>query len=205
MKFNFTHFLIVSMFAVFMQSASAKTAIDDPIASQTFVQDLANRTFAVLDRKDLTSLERHNEFRRLLAEGFQIDHIAKLVLGSHRRLASVQQLQEFDSLFPEFIINIYSDQLSQYSSEDFVITGTIPAGKYDIYVISEISPKKAASFRADWRVRTFDDNPRIIDVKIDGISLLQTQRDDFSARISRSGFDALLSDMRKQNDSYTVQ
>lgn len=201
MKWFMLHCLCACALGLIAQTSQARTAVDDPQRSKAFVQDLANRTFAVLDRTELTDQERHDQFRSLLAEGFEINHIAKLVLGFHRRQASVQQLQEFDSLFPEFIINIYSSRLSQYSNEDFVITGTVPAGKDDLFVTSQISPKSAASFRADWRVRIFDDNPRIIDVKIDGISLLQTQRDDFSARITRSGFDSLLADMRHQNDS----
>jgi phospholipid transport system substrate-binding protein len=183
-------------FLLFAGAATAETAVETPDQSRAFVQGLADRTFNVLDRADLTSEERDAEFRRLLAEGFEVNYIGKLVLGSYRNRATPGQLAEFDRLFPDFIISIYADRLSQYGNEDFAITGTAPAGKNDLFVTSTVSPRSAPSFRADWRVRTFDGKPRIIDVKVDGISLLQTQRDDFSSRISRSGFDALLGDMR---------
>ncbi|MCG8452594.1 MAG: ABC transporter substrate-binding protein, partial [Spirochaetales bacterium] len=136
------------------------------------------------------------EFHRLLKEGFEIEYLAKLVLGRHRRTASAQQMAEFQELFPDYIIKIYADRLKEYGDERFYVTGTSPAGKKDIYVHSEVTRQGRDPFAADWRVRFMNGQLRIIDIKIAGISMLQTQRDEFSARINNVGMDGLIEDLR---------
>ena len=61
------------------------------------------------------------------------------------------------------------------------------------------------SIDVDWRVRSDKNgNVRIIDVKIEGISLVATQRDDFTARISSSGISGLNQYMKDIIDGLTV-
>lgn len=179
-------------------AAAQQPAAETPGEAKAFIRQLADKTFAVLDNIRLTEEEREEEFRRLLQEGFEIGYIGKLVLGHYRRTASEQQMAEFERLFPDYIIDIYARRLSEHGDENFTIGGTSPAGKRDIYVHSTITRPSGAPFRADWRVRRMDGELRIIDVKIDGVSLLLTQRDDFSSRIAKVGMDGLLEDLRRR-------
>lgn len=188
---------IAALLALALPAFGAEpTAQELPEESQAFIQDIADRTLAVLDDISLTQYERDQKYHDLLKEGFEIDYLAKLVLGRHRRTASKEQLAEFQRLFPDYIIDVYSTRLQKYGDESFVTTGTAPAGENDIYVQSTVTRKGRDPFEADWRVRMMDGKLRIIDVKIEGISMLQTQRDEFSARIANVGFDGLLQDLR---------
>ena len=117
-------------------------------------------------------------------------------MGRHRKTASPEQMSEFQELFPDYIIKIYADRLKKYGDERFYVTGTSPAGKKDIYVHSEVTRKGKTPFAADWRVRFMNGELRVIDIRIKGISMLQTQRDSFSARINNVGMDGLIEDLR---------
>lgn len=176
--------------------ARAQTAQEMPDESQAFIQELAEKTLAVLDDIRLTQEERDTEFHRLLAEGFEIPYLSKLVLGRHRKTATSGQMAEFQQVFPDYIIKIYADRLKEYGDERFYVTGTYPAGKKDIYVQSQVTRAGREPFSADWRVRWMNEQLSIIDIKISGISMLQTQRDEFSSRINQVGFDGLLTEMR---------
>ena len=53
----------------------------------------------------------------------------------------------------------------------------------------------------DWRLRVQDDQPVIIDLIIEGVSLLVTQRSEFAAVIERSDMDGLLAELRARANS----
>ena len=78
------------------------------------------------------------------------------------------------------------------------MTGSIPAGKKDLYVQSEVTRRGRDSFTALWRVRLINGELRIIDLKIAGISMLQTQRDEFTSRIHAVGMVGLIADMQQK-------
>jgi ABC-type transporter MlaC component len=51
----------------------------------------------------------------------------------------------------------------------------------------------------DWRVRELDDRSLVaIDVIVEGVSLIVTQRSEFGAVIERQGLDGLLAELRRR-------
>ncbi len=200
---RFKFLMLLTGFMLLPFQAFAKDAQDMPDEAQAFIQELADNTLETLDDIRLTQEERDERFHDLLKEGFEIPYLSKLVLGRHRKDASREQIREFETLFPDFIISVYSARLQEYGDERFIVTGTSPTGKRDIYVQSEFSRKGRDPFIASWRVRLMDDKLRIIDIVVGGISMLQTQREEFSSRIARVGMDGLLEDLRNRGETKT--
>jgi len=180
------------------QAAFAETAREMPREAEAFIQVIADKTLTVLDDIRLTQEERDAQFHALLADGFEIDYMAKLVLGHNRRNATREEMAGFQEVFPDYIISIYAKRLAKYGDERFYVTGSIPAGKKDLYVQSEVTRRGRDSFSALWRVRLINGELRIIDLKIAGISMLQTQRDEFTSRINAVGMVGLIADMRQK-------
>ena len=65
-------------------------------------------------------------------------------------------------------------------------------GERDVVVSSEIVKDGATGLRTDWRVRTYEGVLKIIDVNIQGVSMLTSQREEFRAVIRQKGFDGLI-------------
>lgn len=175
---------------------TAATAAEDPDGAVAFITELSDNAIAVLNDTTVDQNERDNRFRDLLREGFALEYISKLVLGRHRRAASKAQLDEYLDVFPEYVLKIYSGRLTEFGDEEFVVLDTAPAGKKDLYVRSQIVRPEGPPVAADWRVRVVDDTFKIIDLKIEGISMAITQRDEFSARIATIGLDGLIAELR---------
>ena len=54
--------------------------------------------------------------------------------------------------------------------------------------------------KVDWRVRERDDGGLVaIDVIVEGVSLIVTQRSEFAAVIERQGMDGLLAELRQRS------
>ncbi|MSP83167.1 MAG: ABC transporter substrate-binding protein [Alphaproteobacteria bacterium] len=179
--------------AIAPRRAAGQTA---PDGAERHIETLAQQAFVTLQRTDLTLDQRELEFRRILRDGFDLDFIARFVLGSHWKGASEEQRAEYLDLFAEFVLKTYAGRLGGYTGESFSIVGTRPTGTKDVIVATVISQPNGGTIDAEWRVRRQDSGYRIIDVAVAGISMVVNQRDEFASVVTNHGIDGLLQMLR---------
>jgi phospholipid transport system substrate-binding protein len=192
-------FLAFAVPAITPVSAVAQTAAANAKASEVFIKNLSDKAFAVLRDKTLKPADRDLKFRTLLREGFALDLIGNAVLGRHRQTATPAQMQAFQGAFPDYVIRIYASRLTDYSDTTVKVVGSAPAGtRGDLAVKTTVSGKSVSQpVNADWRVREVaGQGPKIIDLSLEGVSMVATQRDEFDARIQAKGMDALIADIK---------
>jgi phospholipid transport system substrate-binding protein len=161
------------------------------LAAQTdageFVKKLGNHAIRVLTVKDLTEVEREKRFRTLL-----------------RRGVKQVEIDEYNGLFEDLIVATYAARFAEYTGQEFVIKRVAkPKNRGDSIVMSEISPSNGGpSIRIDWQVHGKIDDYKIVDVRVEGVSMSVTQREEFTAVIRRNGgkVDALLGVLRKKTE-----
>ena len=176
-------------------------------ASSEFIQMLADRAINTLTADGQTPEVRRQEFRGLFREGFAINGIARFVLGRYWRGASEADRTEYMALFEDVIVNTWADRFSEYSGEKFEVQQAINApsahkAESVAIVRSLFFTDPQTPVRIDWRVASRGDIYKITDVMVEGISMANTQRDEFSSVIrSNSGeINALLDILRKKRD-----
>lgn len=206
----FTAFAIALMLVAALATLSpawSKASKEQEEAALTFVEEISNRAFDALRDASLEGDERRMRFRELLLDGVAIDYVAPLLLGRFYRSAEDEQIAEYKRIFPDYIISFYTDQLLKIGDEELRMVGTQPVGRSDVYVRTELlRPIGGSPISADWRVKyTKDGSPKIIDLKVEGISIAETKRDEFASLISSRGFDAFLEEIRSQAYSKTVE
>ncbi|MFC7050461.1 MlaC/ttg2D family ABC transporter substrate-binding protein [Emcibacter nanhaiensis] len=161
---------------------------EEQAKGREFIEVTSKRAFDVLKQKDvLSQAELEDQMRVILTDSFAIDYIGKLVLGRHRKQATKEELKTYFDLFPDFLIKVYASRLTKLDTTEIEIERVIPHGKKDMFVRSKVDGENNETFDVDWRIRPFKDKGyQIIDVKIEGISMARTQRDDFTSRVSES-------------------
>jgi phospholipid transport system substrate-binding protein len=188
--------------------AMAQTAATNAKTSEIFIKNLADKAFAVLRDKSLKPADRDTKFRALLREGFALDVIGNAVLGKHRQAATPAQLQAFHAAFPDYVIRIYASRLTDYADTTVTVTGSAPVGtRGDLGVKTSVSGKSVSQpVKADWRVREIAPaGPKIIDLSLEGVSMVSTQRDEFDARIQAKGMDTLIAEIKANKSSVDVK
>lgn len=171
----------------------AAGTLDDAI---TFVQNLGDNAIEVLKAPDSTPEQRRVKFQVLLDSGFAVDTIGRFALGRYWRAATSEQRLEYLRLFRLFILNTYASRLDGYSGQSFSVVKAHPIDDKDTLVNTEVSQTNAQPLRVDYRVRARHGDYKIVDVLVEGISLVTTQRSEFASIINREGFDGLLELMR---------
>ncbi|MBM3490511.1 MAG: ABC transporter substrate-binding protein [Alphaproteobacteria bacterium] len=166
-------------------------------AAARFVEGLAARAIAVL-RSGGNSLEqRELVFRELLREGFDLEFIGRFALGAHWRSASAEQQRDYQELFADYVLKTYSRRFGRYAGESLAVVSTRAAGQHDVIVYTKIDrPGGAPAIQADWRVRDIGSQFRIVDIMVEGVSMAQTQRQEFAAVVQQQGLAGLLQALR---------
>lgn len=189
---------VLSLFGAFLFSAAVcaqpvDAATPNPEAAISFVTTLANQAIDILRQTDENDLDKREAvFRNILTEGFDLRAIGRLILGKHWRTASEKQRDDYLNLFSEYVLRTYSSMLGGYTGESFQIGQARPVGKADIEVDSRIVSPESPPVPVEWRVRMINQKYKVIDVKVEGVSMVITKRSEFASVIKNKGFDGLL-------------
>ncbi|MCH8110902.1 MAG: ABC transporter substrate-binding protein [Proteobacteria bacterium] len=183
--------------AVIALSFMRPSAAQAETASE-FVANLGESAIEVLADQSISANTRVERFYSLLEEGFDFPLIGRFVLGIHWRRATDEQRAEYSVLFEQYLVNTYANRLGSYGGETLRIKGERSDPNRDTIVSSEIIQKRGPRIKVDWRVRESAGTYKVIDVIVEGISLVITQRDEFSSVIRRegAGVEGLLAQLR---------
>jgi phospholipid transport system substrate-binding protein len=184
--------------AMLLATAPASAEGVRPAAPEAslFVSEMGDRALAVL-ADDTQSIEsRTTSLTTLLDRDFELDAIAKFVVGDAWTSATPQQQDAYRALFRAYVAQKYSALFGSYSGQRFVVSGTEDVGERDVMVTGEIVKEGESPVQTDWRVRTFEGALKIVDVKVAGVSMLASQRAEFTSVIRERGFDGLLEMLR---------
>jgi phospholipid transport system substrate-binding protein len=157
--------------------------------SGAFVASLGNRAIELLSAREATDKEQETRFRALLREGFAIRKIGRFVLGKYRRSSSADEVEEFLHLFEDYIVSLYSSAFRNFSGETFTVARVVKTrSPQDTMVVTHINPNSTEGpTKVVFQVRNSSEEYKILDVKIQGVSMIVTQRDEFTGFIRNNG------------------
>ena len=187
------------------KSPSAQAS--SPSAEQV-VQGLADDIWTTLQTNGVDEGGRLDELMALLEVRTDVGLISRLALGRYWNQLPEAQQQDYQELFREVVIRGLARRLNSYAKdaqgpieERFQILGSAPAGNDDTLVRSKVFPTDGQPLALDWRLRAGDSGPVIIDLIVEGASLLVSQRSEFAAVIERRDLDGLLAELRARAGS----
>lgn len=154
--------------------------------AEALVANLANQAIPVLTRSDLPEAQREAKFRQLLHEGFDMNQIARLVLGRYWNQATPEERAEFTKLLENYLVQLYGDRFIGYRNVTFQIQGSRDAGG-DVIVNSVLLRPDGPPVALDWRVASAGGRSFVTDLVVEGVSMVITQRSEFASVINQRG------------------
>ena len=184
--------------AVLLSAAGGLRADRDEDPALTFIQSLGDQAVASLrDNLDSPFEVREAAFRKVMVRGFDIPIVGRFVLGRHWRTATKEQRREYMAVFVDFIVRVCASRFDSYGGELFTARSVIDDESGDKIVRAQlVRPSGGDPIGVDFRVRMRDEGYKVIDVSVEGISMLHTHRVEFASVVNRKGIDGLLGDLR---------
>ena len=170
------------------------------IEPDVFVQSTVNRASQVLS-DNLSKDQKIKELKSIAAETVDIRGIGMYTLGSYRKVLSEDQKQEYDALFEQYFLMTFSSRLAEYSNPEIEVKSKEILNKnYTMVSSFLVATEQRPEIKIDWRIYTKNpDDLKIRDLIIEGLSLVRTQKEEFSSIIqSNDGdIDALIDSLKK--------
>ena len=164
-----------------------------------FVVDIGNQAIKILKIPVDDKEKRKKELQNLLQEKFDMPFIARIILGKEVfKNTSEEKFKKFSDIFEIHIVKIYSSQLGTYKGQKFTVKNT-EIKKEDAFVYSSIESPDFPTTNIVWRVRDLGKGLKVIDMQVEGVSLLRTKRNDFKTVLDSQGIDGLIMTLESMN------
>ena len=187
---------IILIFSFFITLKAFSIEEKDAVS---YVTEIGFQAINILKTPIEDIVTREKLFREMFNSKFDKKLIHRAVLGKAAKGVTKEELSRFGKAFDEHIIKIYASQLGVYSDQLFVVDKTIKRDRKDTVVLTHIEHATAPPLRIDWRLRDRGKGLKIIDIAIEGVSLLATKRADFSSTIKKGGIHLLINDLEEKN------
>ena len=163
---------------------------EELVEEEKFVKKFADEAIMILSNDNIGINEKNDQFTNLVMSAIDLNLISQFVLSKTWKSASDDQKERYISAFKTYFINSYANKLDQYSGEKIIVKGSEEAGKY-IIVDSNIIREGTDTLKINlkWRLLNKNGDIRIIDLNIEGISLVIAQREEFQSFLANNNGD----------------
>lgn len=136
----------------------------------------------------------------LVIPHFDFVSMSKWVLSKNWKTATDAQRSEFMEQFKTLLVRTYARALLEYSGQEikFFPAEQKPDSKFAV-VKTELTGSGNRPFPVAYRMHQKDDAWKVVDVAVDGVSLISTYRGSFAAQIRKNGFDSLIQTLADKN------
>ena len=207
--------MIIRAIAILLASAAVATPAASLAAQTTapaengkaagaFISDLSQRAYAVLRDKSNDKNDVRAKFRALLKENFAVTDIGNRLIRRHVRTINKQQYQAYQSAFPDYVVDTYTDNLFEFADSELKVMRTVPRGtRGTIDVYARVTRNNGAQpIDSIWTVKKNQNGKYVVDnLTVAGVNLSLTQEADFTAYIQKNGFDALVQFMKDRKSA----
>lgn len=195
--------LAASPAAVLAQNAPRQAAAAEQAGSPSkLVLDNSTRILTALEsRRDEFTGDRAALRQFITGEFNQVfdrDYAGRLVLGTHARGASDADVKLFADALAENLMQRYGSSLLDFNSRLQVrIKSETPLrGGSVVRVSSEMIRQGGEPIPVDYLMRKVGDNWKIFDVMVEGVSFVQTFRNQFDAPLRQKSIPQVAADLK---------
>ncbi len=174
-------------------------ASPDGAAPRELVKRMTDAVVTLLDDAAKTTDERRRGIEQIARDNIDFSTLSRLVLTQWWARLSAPDQKDFVEQFEKHLAVTYGRNFEHSHGETVEVTGDRPEAGGDWTVATRILRPGAESVAIDYRLRKTGADWRVIDVLIEGVSLVSNFRSQFHEILSQGGTARLLQVLREKN------
>ena len=191
--------IILSIAIIFMSLNIFANPNPDKIVKKTADDVL----FIIKNDKEIQAGNK-NKIYKLAEEkilpNFDFEKIARLVLGKAWRNATKEQKSQFKYEFKNLLLRTYAVALSKYKDQKIEYKPLrMKSSDKIVTVKTNIIQSGAQPISVNYALARKEQKWLVIDIIIEGVSLVTNYRGQFSAEIRKNGMNSLIKSLAKKN------
>ena len=186
-------YVIFSILLLAVTLPSDGTAAATAQDARQFVDNLSKQVLTVLD-SNANQEQRHQQLQQMFLENMDIDWMGRFALGPGWRQATGDQHRRYLDAYKHYLLARYTTNFTDYTGSNYNITGTqtTPDGQFTVTMHIK-TPNRQQVHDAGYTLHTVKDGQlKITDIIVDGVSMITTQRADFSSVFQQQGINGLI-------------
>ena len=193
------------LLAGWMSPAQANVAEAEQVVRDTTTQ-VVDRLVAEKAQLDAHPERIYDLIHELVIPHFDFASMSKWVLGKNWRAATEPQRGAFVAEFQTLLVRTYAKALLEYSEEKikFLSSETTPESNLIVVKTEVAQPGDSAPIPIHYRMHVSGGEWKVVDVSVDGVSLVSTYRGSFASEIQKAGLDALIAKLAERNQKLTL-
>lgn len=202
---NLLHGFVASLVMIGLVTTSivrpAAAAEDTALTAEPLqlIDETAQKIVAILAREDEPAETRITEIETIAYEIFDFTTMSKLVLARNWRKMDKAKRSEFVREFKQHLSRTYGTRLDRFDQEEVLVYDAQVEVRNDVSVKTKIKGGQFDGAEISYRLRNRKDQWKIIDVVIEGVSLVSNYRSQFAEVLNRGSIDDLLAKLRDKN------
>jgi phospholipid transport system substrate-binding protein len=191
---------IILLFSAYSSIAGALA--NDP---QALVKQTTNKVLEAL-RTEGDALQEHPKrvyeiINELILPHFDFRQMSKWVLGRYWRQASESQRDAITEQFEHMLVRTYSHALVDYRDQTVDFLPSRERSATQVTVRAKINQAGGPPVKIAYEMHIVDDDWKVYDIAIEGVSLVINYRSSFAQEIKRNGIDGLIQRLAAKNKS----
>jgi phospholipid transport system substrate-binding protein len=182
---------------------AAPAVADEAAEARAVVRKTVDQVLEILAREGLSDDQRRQQIEEIAYERFDFATISRLVLSRKWKRFSPEQRTEFIEQFKLQLSKNYGSRITRYDQEKVEIRDHRLEGNGDVTVRTRIDGGAADGIEVNYRLRRKDrreDGPwMVIDVIVEGVSLVSSYRSQFAEVLDRNDPSEVLRQLREKN------
>lgn len=197
--------LLVLLLGIFLGgSLSAKAEESAAEADWTappraLIAKTVEEVLGVLEKPDLDDAQRRAQIEEIAFSVFDFSTTSKLVLARNWKKLSKPQRAEFVEEFKQYLSRNYGSRFERYEKTEVKVLSARVEPRKDVTVFTQVVGSQYDGITMNYRLRFRQEEWKVIDIVIEGVSMLANFRAQFAEVVSREGVDGLLEAMRSRN------
>jgi len=194
-------FFAVAAFLFVSFTPAIAAPVDD---ASKYIEGVGNSAVETLSNKALSKDKKRAKIEKLFRDNVDTAWIGKFVLGRFWRTATDAQKKAYMKEYETFLVENYATRFTDYTGGSFKISDAKDSGDGEYVVSMQIQSgdSSAEPVLVDYKVRKGGKNGyAIFDIIVEGVSMITTQRSEFSSVVSNKGLDYLVSQLANKTEA----
>jgi len=195
-----TDAILLAALVVLAVPAFAAGSKTPEVSARRVAERTVEQVIAVLNESGASEASRRDRIAAIAYEHFDFETMSKLVIARPWRKFTKTERTEFIAEFKTHLARSYGRRLGRYEGVQLQVVGEVPEQRGDVTVKSEIVGGQFDGATIDYRSRAKGGEWLVIDVIIEGVSLVSNFRSQFKPIVARGGAAELLARLKDKND-----
>jgi phospholipid transport system substrate-binding protein len=187
---------VLLFFVLSLPAGSAYAGVPTNEMKQT-----VDKVLDILKNKELkkpsNEKKRKAEIRKVVSERFDFEEMAKRSLGIYWRQRTPAERKEFVQLYTDLLERTYIRRIEAYTDEKIAYTGEKISDGYAA-VDTKVITTKNTEIPIQYRMLNENGQWMVYDVSIEGVSLINNYRNQFSSVIHQKSYEELVKKLKRK-------